>query len=103
MGIQRHIRALKPKKTVSLFADPEFHALQNVCDAHYRKLHSSGVGTSNGATTVLNEDDEERLWRTGVINLTTPQGLINAVFFYNGKNFCLRGGQEHKELKFSTT
>ena len=27
--------------------------------------------------------------------------MLRAVFFYNGKNFCLRGGQEHRNLKFS--
>ena len=30
-----------------------------------------------------------------------PTGLLNAVFFYNGKNFCLRGGVEHRSLKLS--
>ena len=27
--------------------------------------------------------------------------LLNAVFFYNGVNFLLRGGEEHRELKIS--
>ena len=31
----------------------------------------------------------------------TPQGLLNCVFFVNGKNFFLRGGVEHRELKLS--
>ena len=26
---------------------------------------------------------------------------MNAVFFYNGKNFCLRGGADHRNLKLS--
>ena len=30
-----------------------------------------------------------------------PVGLLNAVFFYNGKNFCLQGGAEHRNLKIS--
>jgi len=29
----------------------------------------------------------------------TPKGLLRAVFFYNGKNFTLRGGQEHRNLQ----
>lgn len=36
-----------------------------------------------------------------MINLDSPVGLLRAVFFYNGKNFCLRGGIEHRNLKFS--
>jgi hypothetical protein len=61
----------------------------------------SRVGAESKVTPVLTSKDEDILWSTGVINLTTPEGLANAVFFYNGKNFCLRGGQEHKYLKFS--
>ena len=36
-----------------------------------------------------------------MLNLTTAIGLLRAVFFYNGKNFCLRGGQEQRNLKLS--
>ena len=30
-----------------------------------------------------------------------PQGLLNYVFFHNVKNFCLKEGQEHRDLKLS--
>jgi hypothetical protein len=36
-----------------------------------------------------------------ILDLTTPQGLLNCIFFYNGKNLCLRGGEEHRKLTFS--
>ena len=35
------------------------------------------------------------------MNIENPWGLLRAVFFYNGKNFCLRGGKEQRGLKFS--
>lgn len=31
----------------------------------------------------------------------TPLGLLNAVFYYNGINFVLRGAQEHRDFKIS--
>lgn len=31
----------------------------------------------------------------------TPKVLLNSVFFYNGKKFCLRSVQEHHSLCFS--
>ena len=99
MGLQRHMRILQPSNNINIFTDPEYHVLKNVCDSFYRKLHSSGIGTEVKATIAVSSEDENRLWSSGVINLTTPQGLANAVFFYNGKNFCLRGGQEHRDLK----
>ena len=30
-----------------------------------------------------------------------PLGLLRGVFFYNGKHFCLRGGQEQRNLRLS--
>ena len=32
------------------------------------------------------------------MNSDTPEGLDNSVFYYNGINFVLRGGQEHRNL-----
>ena len=53
------------------------------------------------SASVLGPEEEKKLWDTGVINLSTPVGLLRAVFFYNGKNFCLRGGAEQRNLKIS--
>ena len=35
------------------------------------------------------------------MNTTTPRGLLRAVFYTVGKCFCLRGGQEHRNLTIS--
>lgn len=34
-------------------------------------------------------------------SVDVPKKLLNAVFFYSGKNFLLCGGAEHRNLKFS--
>ena len=39
------------------------------------------------------------LWNSGVLNTTTPKGLLNVAFYVVGKMFCLRGGQEHRCLR----
>ena len=36
-----------------------------------------------------------------MLSTNTPQGLLNTVFFSNGKNFILRGGEEHRYLRIS--
>ena len=38
---------------------------------------------------------------TSVIGTTNPAALLNAIFFYYGKNFCLRGSVEHRGLKLT--
>ena len=44
-------------------------------------------------------DEDEKLWKVGVLNTTTPIGLQRAVFYYIGKACCLRGGEEQRGLK----
>ena len=100
LGIQRHMRQTQ-KSSVNLLEDPEFLQLQNLLDALYRKLHAAGIGTTSKKTPVLTIDDENQLWASKVLDPDTPEGLLKAVFFLNGKNFCLRGGDEHRNLKLS--
>ena len=60
------------------------------------------MGTVVKKTETVDEEDERRLWESGVLNVDTPSRLFNCVFYYyNGKNFCLLGGEEHRSLKLS--
>ena len=99
-GIQRYIRT-EAKLEINIMTDKEFVDLRNILDTLFHKLHSEGVGTTKNTTPVLNDNDEEKLWTSGVLDQETSQGLLNCIFFLNGKNFCLREGIEHRELKLS--
>ena len=66
-----------------------------------RQLREEGVGASVKHTSVISYEEEAALWNAGVVGLHTPKALLNLVFFVNGKMLCLRGGKEHKDLKFS--
>ena len=74
-SIQRHLRT-KEKLEINIMNDKEFIELRNVLDNLFCKLHSEGVGTSLKKTPVLDNDDEEQLWRSGVLDPETPQGLF---------------------------
>ena len=100
-GIQRKIRAYHPEEDINIFQEPIFKPLKNVCDAIFKRLHAKGIGTETKATPALTDMEEAKFWDTGVIGTADPTALLNAVFFYNGKNFCLRGGVEHRNLKIS--
>ena len=39
------------------------------------------------------------LWSEGILGSDNPKSLLRAVFYQNGKNFCLRGGCERRNLK----
>ena len=67
----------------------------------FRDLRTCGVGAESKNAEVFTKEDEERLWTSGTLPVDMPKGLLHAVFFLNGKNFCLRGGIEHRQLKLS--
>ena len=62
---------------------------------------SDGIGSSSSKTEGISSEEEDMLWKSGVINLKTPKGLLRAAFFVCGKCFCLRGGSEHRNLTLS--
>jgi hypothetical protein len=70
-------------------------------DSLCSKLHSEGVGAVKKSAEVFSFEDEECLWLKGVMGVDSPSALFNAVFFYVGLNFCLRGGQEHRNLSIN--
>ena len=78
--------------------DARFSQLHKTLDSYFHKLHSEGVGRQTKHAEVVTSDEEDQLWKEGVMNTTTPMGLQNAAFFIVGKMFCLRGGQEHRGL-----
>ena len=65
------------------------------------KICTNETGTEVNNTPVLSPSDEDQLWKSGILNLHSPIGLLRAIFFYNGMNFCLCGGQEHRNWKLS--
>ena len=95
------MKKVRPTEEINFSWGWRFLPLKNVCDSIYKWLHSKGIGVDTKATPLLSPTKEAVLWEEGVLSLGNPTGLLNAVFFYNGKNFCLRGGVEHRSLKLS--
>ena len=81
--------------------DPAFVELHKVLDSFFHQLHSDGVGTRPIRSEIIRQEEEEILWNSGVLGNGSPKQLLNAMFYYCGLNFCLRGGDEHRSLKVS--
>ena len=97
-GLQRSIRRSHPKKEINIFSDREFKSLKKVCDSVFKKLHPKGIGATTKSPAVLTPE-EKKLWDASVLSLTTPVGLLGAVFFYNGKNSVYEEGlNKQKDL-----
>ena len=101
-GILRHMTIQNPnypnflQKNSVPFVD--FH---RCLDNFFCKLREDGIGAESKHTPSISTEEENSLWDKQILNTCTPRGLLNAVFYYNGKNFVLHGGQEHRDLKLS--
>ena len=76
----------------------QFRPIHRACDYVYHTLHSQGVGTSVRSTPVITDDEEAQLWSTSVLGTEHPLQLLRAVFYYVGKRFCVRRGEEKRKL-----
>jgi hypothetical protein len=95
------IIAVGKQPTTPKFMDrnePVFTELRRTCDSVYRQLHSDGVGTDVRHTSVFTAEEENALWSAGVLGINNPKSLQRAIFFYIGKRFCVRGGEEQHRL-----
>lgn len=104
-GIYRYMKTANPSSSAECnFMDKgnaNFKELQATCDNLFRALRKKGIGANPKQAAILSVEDEELLWTSDVLGSKSPKALLNAVFFYNGKNFHLRGGEEHRFLKIS--
>ena len=73
----------------------EFHSAM---DTVFRPLRSEGIGNKVHHSPIITVDDEEKMWDSAVLKITTPKGLQKTVFYYVGKCFCVCGGQEQRNL-----
>ena len=81
-GLLRHFRQQNPgcpnfmdKK------DLRFRELHGTLDAHFHQLHSEGIGRQVQHAEIITKSKENQLWKSGVMGISTPRSLQNAVFY----------------------
>lgn len=101
-SLQRIMRR-KSRHPFNIFdkKDVRFRGFHGTMETVFQSLHKEGVGTEVKHTPAISDEEEADLWRKKILGDHSPLALVRAVFYQNGKNFCLRGGQEHRQLKFS--
>ena len=102
-GILRHLRLTQPHNCPNFLdrSDMRFIKLHNAIDNVFKQLRKDGIGSGSKHAEIVTKVEENQLWEAGVLGTSDPKTLLHTVFYLNGKNFCLRGGQEHRELKIS--
>lgn len=75
--------------------------MHTIIDNYFHELHAEGVGAEVKHTSIISNEEEDRLWEEGILGVNTPEALLHALFYLSGQNFCLRGGKEHCAPKVS--
>ena len=98
-GLQRYMLDKNPNAPKFLNkGEASFRDIRGTCDTVYRDLRSKGIGAEVRHAATISPEEEEKLWRSSVLSIANPKALQRAVFFYIGKCFCIRGGQEQRCL-----
>lgn len=83
----------------SIICDREFAASKQVLEGKARRLRQEGRGKRNNKARALTEQEEEELWERGKLGNTTPESLVNTMWWILTQYFGLRGRQEHHGMK----
>ena len=61
----------------------DFVQTRQVLDAQMKQLTTTGVGAVKKQAQPLTPEQEDSLWKQGILSIETAQGLLNAMFWYN--------------------
>ena len=98
-GLQRHMLLQNPDAPKILDCkDPRFIDIHRACNNIYRSLRQKGIGTDVKHTSIITKEEEEKFWDAKVMGVDNGKCLQRASFYYIGKVFCIRGGEEQRKL-----
>ena len=99
-GIQANLRSILTS-SINLLKDAEFDKVKKTVNCQMMKASKSGANVLKKQAEPITREQEDDLCQKGIIGDETPLQLIRAIFYLNGKNFALRGDEEHRNLKLS--
>ena len=92
-------RHLKDKQyPLSIVKDREFHSSKQVLEGKAKLLRQAGRGKCPNKARNLTKE-EELLWTENKFRSTTPEALVNTMWWLLTQHFGLRGRQEHHDMK----
>ena len=101
-GLLRHMRSLDPTCPNFLSnTNLEFAELRRSLESTFRELQAHEIMSEPKRSEGFSREEEDQLWSSGAMSTETPIGLLRAVFFLNGRNFGIVGGEKHRQLKLS--
>ena len=82
----------------SIMKDVEFEKPRTALKSKQRDLKNKGKGDKPNASVPLTEDDIKVLYDKGLSGKSTPEALMNRIWFNNTVYLGLRGCKEHRDM-----
>ena len=83
----------------SIFKDAEFQNTRNSLDLAMKLSRESGVDGKKKRAEVIEIEQEEALWNKKILGGENPKQLVSTLVYLLGKNFALRGRDEHRRMQ----
>ena len=93
-------RLKKQQYGYSLIQSIEFSKLREVLKFKQVELKKDGKGNLPNKSDEITDDEIELLWQKGQFGISSPQSIINTLWFYATVHFGLRGVDEHRNMCF---
>ena len=87
------------RKCYKFFEDDEFFYIKNTLDNRMRALSEEGKISPRVKAVPISAQEEDELWKKGILGDDTPTKLIDTLLYLLGLHFALRAAEEHKNLK----
>ena len=87
-------------KEYRFLQDEAFVSLKNTLDSRMKFLSVSGFRSERRQAGVINREDEEKMWKEGVLGSDNPRKLLDTLIYMLGLHLALRAGKEHRNLRY---
>ena len=92
-------RYLKKKNYgFSIMKDAEFEQARKALQSKQKDLKQKGKGNKPNASVALTEEEIKVLYDKELLGTSTPEALLNTIWFNNTIHFGLRGCKEHRNM-----
>lgn len=99
-SIQRYINIKAPSRAINLATDRAFTRSQNALKAKYKLLKKQGKGEKPHEASPLSDEDVDILYSKKLLGISSPESLINTLWYNNCFYFGMRGCTENRNMKW---